>query len=305
MRFDETLELGGVRQFISIRAAKPNLPLLLYLHGGPGDAALPLMWKYNSGLEESFTVVVWEQRGAGKSYYPFGATEQLCIDRFVQDTHALAELLLKRFHQPTLFLAGHSWGSVLGVLFCKQYPHLVRAYIGCGQVVNMRKSLALAYDYAVQHSTGKTAARLAQIDCAYTSQHWLQDLLFVTKQVVKCKGSLYGATNYNRFVRDFLFSKEYTLKDLLNREKGALQSIRVLWQELMQLSFEDTTAFAMPVIFIEGEYDYHVSSALVKAYYDTITTEKAFYLFDKSCHFPQWSEPERFNVLLSELATRY
>ena len=62
------MNLNGVPQFVSIRGEKKEAPLLVYLHGGPGDAALPLVMKYNKMLEQQFTVVVWEQRGAGKSY---------------------------------------------------------------------------------------------------------------------------------------------------------------------------------------------------------------------------------------------
>ena len=66
------IPINGALQYVSIRSEKENAPLLLYLHGGPGDAALPLVLKYNRDLEKHYTVVVWEQRGAGKSYYKFG-----------------------------------------------------------------------------------------------------------------------------------------------------------------------------------------------------------------------------------------
>lgn len=301
IQFDETLLINGVRQFVSIRGEQAGLPLLIYLHGGPGDAALPLVLRYNGELAKKYILVVWEQRGAGKSYCPFGAQETIRIDDYVQDLRALTGLLLRRFEQSKVYLVGHSWGSVVGLLFCKQYPQFVEAYIGCGQVVNMKKSSEIARRFALEHAAGKTAERLAQIDCTYTGERWLDDLLFVTKQVVKHQGSLYGKSSYNRLILDFLFSKEYRLKDLVNRQKGALQSIRYLWQELMTVSFEETTAFEMPVIFVEGKYDAHVSSALAKAYYDRITSPKAFYLFERSCHFPQWSEGERFNRLLMRL----
>lgn len=62
------IPLNGALQYISVRAEQKGAPLLLYLHGGPGDAALPLVLKFNRELEKHFTVVVWEQRGAGKSY---------------------------------------------------------------------------------------------------------------------------------------------------------------------------------------------------------------------------------------------
>lgn len=100
------INLNGVPQFVSIRVEKENAPLLIYLHGGPGDAALPLVMKYNKMLEQQFTVVVWEQRGAGKSYYQFDGP--VTIDVFLNDLHSLADYLLSRFHQSSLYLNGHS-----------------------------------------------------------------------------------------------------------------------------------------------------------------------------------------------------
>ena len=293
------INLNGVPQFISIRAEKENAPLLIYLHGGPGDAALPLVLKYNKMLEQQFTVVVWEQRGAGKSYYQFDGP--VTIDVFLNDLHTLVKYLLSRFHQNSLYLIGHSWGSILGLRFVQAYPELVRAYIGCGQVVNMRKSSKTAYEYALEHADKKSLERLRGIDCSYQADSWLNDLLFVTRQVVKHKGSLYGRTNYNDLVFPFLFSRYYSLPDLIRRQKGSLQAIQCLWQEVMQTDFEPQTQYGAPIILIEGRYDSHVSSALAKEYFDRIETEKRFYWFEKSCHFPQWSESERFNKLMCDL----
>lgn len=293
------INLNGVPQFVSIRAEKRNAPLLVYLHGGPGDAALPLVMKYNKMLEQQFTVIVWEQRGAGKSYYKFN--DSVTIDVFLNDLHALVNYLLARFHQSSLHLIGHSWGSILGLQFVQAHPELVRTYIGCGQVVNMRKSSKAAHEYALAHADKKSLEKLMGIDCSYQADSWLSDLLFVTRQVVKHKGSLYGRTNYNDLVLPFLFSRYYTLTDLIRRQKGSLQSIQQLWQEVMLTDFEGRTRYDVPIIFIEGRYDAHVSSALAKEYCDRIETTKQFYWFEKSCHFPQWSESERFNKLLCDL----
>lgn len=293
------ISLNDVPQFVSIRAEKEDAPLLIYLHGGPGDAALPLVMKYNKMLEQQFTVVVWEQRGAGKSYYKFD--EPISIDVFLNDLYALVNYLLPRFHQSALYLVGHSWGSILGLRFVGEYPELVRTYIGCGQVVNMRKSSKAAYAYALAHADKKSLEKLKGIDCSYQGDSWLSDLLFVTRQVVKHKGSLYGRTNYNDLVRPFLFSRYYTLPDLIRRQKGSLQAIQYLWQEVMQTDFEAKTQYGTPIVFIEGRYDSHVSSALAKEYFDRLETKKQFYWFEKSCHFPQWSENERFNKLICDL----
>ncbi len=70
----------------------------------------------------------------------------------------------------------------------------------------------------------------------------------------------------------------------------------------MKVSFEDSVSFERPVVLIEGKYDCHVCSNLAKEYFDTIVTEKQFFLFEHSCHFPQWSEPDRFNRTVAGIA---
>jgi len=301
----EYIEINNTKLCVSIRTKKPGNPILLYLHGGPGDASIPLMLKYNEQLENIFTVVVLEQRGAGKSYYPFSENDEINIDLFISDIHALSRKILKRYNQEKLYLVGHSWGSVLGLKLAQLYPQLIHAYVGCGQVINMKKSSQIAYDFAlrknVENQNNKIIKRLKAIDCSYEQDTWLEDLLFATGQVVKHGGSLYGKKNYNRFVIDFLLSSNYSLKELINRQKGSLQAIKYLWQELMDVDFESITDFEVPVIFIEGRGDYHVSSDLVYEYFTNIHSEKNFFWFENSCHFPHWSEPERFYEVMKSI----
>lgn len=123
----------------------------------------------------------------------------------------------------------------------------------------------------------------------------------MTKQVVKHKGSLYGKRNYNKLIMPFLFSKYYSILDLIKRQKGSVQSIKFLWQELMLIDFESITQFKCPVIFIEGKHDKHVSSELVESYCNRIQSEKRLVWFEHSCHFPQWSESQKFNQFIISL----
>jgi pimeloyl-ACP methyl ester carboxylesterase len=302
---EKNMEIHGSKQYVSIRSKKSDAPLLLYLHGGPGDAALPLVLKYNKELENYFTVVVWEQRGAGKSYYKFEANNELTIDTFVEDTYALVQSLLTQFNQDKLYLVGHSWGSIIGLKFIIRHPELIHTYIGCGQVIHMKKSSQLSYEYAMQKnlekSNNKIVEKLKSIDYLYTGENWLNDLLFTTKQVVKFEGSLYGKTNYNNFIWEFITSNKYNLRDLVNRQKGSLQAIEYFWQELMGVDFENHQEFEVPIVFIEGRYDYHVSSTMVRDFFEAVKTEKEFHWFDQSCHFPQWSEADKFNNILISL----
>lgn len=62
----------------------------------------------------------------------------------------------------------------------------------------------------------------------------------------------------------------------------------------MDTDFTDTHHFEVPVTFCEGRQDYHVSSAVARDWYETIDSPKSWHWFDRSGHFPQWEEPDRF-----------
>ena len=51
--------INGARFVFSMNPAPPRAPIILYLHGGPGDACIPLTMRYNAALERDFT-----QRGS-------------------------------------------------------------------------------------------------------------------------------------------------------------------------------------------------------------------------------------------------
>ena len=59
--------IGGIDQFISIRGENRNNPVILFLHGGPGDATNPWGYLAFRSWLEYFTVVQWDQRGAGRT----------------------------------------------------------------------------------------------------------------------------------------------------------------------------------------------------------------------------------------------
>ena len=63
-----TLELGGVPQAVRFRSTDESLPVLLFLHGGPGVCDRHWVLRDQSALSEIATMVCWDQRGAGLSW---------------------------------------------------------------------------------------------------------------------------------------------------------------------------------------------------------------------------------------------
>src|SRR5215469_18919899 len=76
------VQLGGVDQWVLIRGRSRANPLLVILHGGPGSSETALFRAFNSEIEDAFTVVYWDQRGAGRSYRRSLDPATLTIDRF-------------------------------------------------------------------------------------------------------------------------------------------------------------------------------------------------------------------------------
>jgi proline iminopeptidase len=69
--FVEILDLvqnGRIEQWIEVRGKNVSNPILLFIHGSPGIAFIPLAGAFQGPWEEYFTVVQWAQRGAGKTY---------------------------------------------------------------------------------------------------------------------------------------------------------------------------------------------------------------------------------------------
>src|ERR1700760_4780130 len=94
---DETtfVSLGGLDQWISIRGDDRRNPVLLVVHGGPGEAQWPQAAHYLA-WEKRFTVVQWDQRGAGHTYGRYGAkTPDMTLDRIANDGVELADYLCR------------------------------------------------------------------------------------------------------------------------------------------------------------------------------------------------------------------
>lgn len=89
--------IGGIDQWIEIGGEAPDNRVLVYLHGGPGGSS-SLVANVFKSWERHFTVVHWDQRGAGRTFARNGEAGcgPLTVERMITDTIEVAEFLVDR-----------------------------------------------------------------------------------------------------------------------------------------------------------------------------------------------------------------
>jgi pimeloyl-ACP methyl ester carboxylesterase len=294
----EYISIGGLEQSILIRGENVNNPLMLFLHGGPGTAQIGFAPKFQGDLEKNFIVVNWDQRGAGLSYSKDIRIEDITIENMANDTVELIEYLLKRFNQPKLYLVGHSWGTILGLLVTKKVPNLIYAYIGIGQVVNMKEGEKISYDYTIRKAKNlKNKKALKELMRVEFNPADLKYLRVQRKWLTKFGGSFIGITKYNLIYSNILFATEYTMKDWMSYIKAGKFSLYALWNQVLDINFLETAPkLDIPIYFFAGKHDFQTPFQLVEQYFHTLKCpNKELIWFENSGHLLNYEEYQKFN----------
>ncbi len=289
----KAVQIGGIPQWISVRGTDRSNPILLFVHGGPGSPMMPLSWTFQRPWEDFFTVVQWDQRGAGKTFAAArgrpGST--LSVERMQADTEELIGWLLRTYGQKRLFLMGHSWGSILGLKVAQHRPELLYAYVGVGQVVNGRQNEVVGYDEVLakaRASDNPTAIRELTSIAPYPGDAGATPL---GKVMIERKwdrffgGMIYGKTEDDD-ERIGALSPEYTARDLATVGRGELLSVQALLPQAATVDFDAVTEFKCPIFFFAGAEDRTTPTSLVEAYFAKIHAPiKKLFKVGKAAHY--------------------
>lgn len=297
------LELGGIDQWVMVRGERLANPPLILLHGGPGLGETGLFRHFNAPLEKHFTVVYWDQRGAGKSFDPKIPRSSMTVAQFLADLDELVDWVRNRLGKAKVVIFGHSWGSALGVLYAARFPHKVAAYVGSGQYGDAQAGEAMSYAYALSEAkrvgNKKAVKDLLAIGpppytpkSLWTERTWLQRL----------DGNL-GLRALWKFGRAVLGGAESSVFDLPATYRGFRSSLDAMWDEVSTLDLlKLAPTLQVPVFFFLGRKDHWVPPEASLAYFDVLSApSKKLVWFEVSGHEPFMDEPEKFNAAMVDL----
>lgn len=304
----ERIQLGGMEQAIHIWGTKQENPVVLFLHGGPGVPNRHGMAKNHMDLIDDFTIVAWDQRGTGGSY--FGCDPKtLTLEQLISDCAELLDYLRSTLNKEKIFLLGASWGTELGTFVCHRHPDKVAGYIGYGQVVNGIENETVSYQYtlnkAKEAGCAEDVAELERIGPPVNGQYTpVFEGLMAQRRLLKKYGghSTKKGGYFSGTVMPILTSPELSLRDKIGTAKGYKVCLSEMWPTIVQYDFiKDCNTFQMPYYIFQGRKDNNTPSSLVQAFYDAIQApDKDLIWFENSAHGPMGEEPEKFKKLMRE-----
>lgn len=308
----EKVRIGGIEQWVSIRGTDKRNPVLLLIHGGPGYVSMPMSWWFARGWEDYFTVVQWDQRGAGKTYLindPAKVGPTMTLERMVSDTEEMITWTRRALSKEKIFVIGHSWGSYLGLEMAKRHPDWLYAYIGVGQLTDgpesERRGWAFALDAARRAGNSEAVRQLesiapyfspgqpARLKGIYTQRKWLDFY-----------GGVMARRPSNSPESDVAkLSPDYTDEEISHIWDGNDFSEHYLLAQVLSLDLTGIRTLDCPLIIFAGRYDFNVNSQVAADWFEKVKApSKQFVWFENSAHLPMTEEPGKFLLSLVQYA---
>ena len=304
----KAVEIGGIRQWITVRGRDRRNPILLVLHGGPAAPDLPNRYLFEAPWTDYFTVVEWDQRGAGKTYElndPAKVAPTLHKERMIEDAEELVGWLRATYGKKKIFALGHSWGTILGLGLAERRPDWLYAYIGVGQIIDFREGERIGYDWVLNaaRKAGDTQAvkeltaiapypepdGAAPIDKIDVERKWS----------VRYGGLTHGRQSYDYWENAEKISPDYSEGDFKAIDAGSAFSFPKLLPEMAATDFTKLRRLRCPLVIFAGRYDYTTPSAPVLRWYRRLAApSKRFVWFENSAHMMYAEEPGRVLVHL-------
>jgi len=293
----ETVKIGGIPQWVLIRGRDRRNPVVLFLHGGPGNPTMYLAHRFQRPLENDFVVVHWDRRGAGKTYTEAKSPGSLSVSQEVSDTVELVKHLLHRFGQSKVYLVGHSYGSYLGMIVAQRHPELFHAYVGIGQLAYEGKRNTDIQDRWIRDQAERSGnhklVNALDNDLPINREKWL----------FRFGGAIHHSRSFATLILIGLMAPEYTLREGLDVRKGVNFTHRNLKFDAIEGELADAVPrVELPVYFFTGRYDFTDPFQNTVEYESKLVApRKQIVWFEESAHFPFLEEPDKFAREMSKV----
>jgi pimeloyl-ACP methyl ester carboxylesterase len=307
------VSLGGMEQYVLVRGMNTDNPVIIYLHGGPSSPDTYVTYSFSDGLTDEYTVVAWDQRGCGRTYFHNTDTDfentSASFEQAKKDLDELVDYALERFGKEKVIILGHSYGTILGSEYALENPEKVSAYIAVAQVVSLEKTDVYSYEDALQKAV-EAGDDTTAMEKAY--EQFQKSGLLIDQLRLRSLVSVYHPVDVSdKELWTAIVSPYFGVDDFrwFFKQLGNLEDYISLNQQLFDYTmafdvYNNGLTYKMPVYFISGTCDWICPVDSVKEYSEAVTApEVRMELIDGCGHNVQYSSPTEFaDVVRSLLA---
>jgi pimeloyl-ACP methyl ester carboxylesterase len=300
---EEYVPINGIAQYF-LHVLNENKDVVIMLHGGPGLAN-----SYAAYFHEPYcgfcNMVYYDQRGAGKTQIKnqTGA-EALSFDALLEDLRQTVAYVKEKYATDRIFLAGHSWGSMLGTQYVLTYPGDVAGYIGYGQGVPGGEQDRRYYEFVkseiMKLGNHEHIAAINQVSESFPNIP--REDYFEQYNIIAGLGFGCG---YDFTARDvfevYANSPTWTQEDAQVSESVENLNEKLYAEVLFNWNVS-TLDYAVPVYYILGRHDEMTSSVIAAEYFKQIKApKKGLYWIENAGHLMDTDNPADFFAAVKDI----
>jgi pimeloyl-ACP methyl ester carboxylesterase len=288
------IPIGGIEQWVTIKGDNCANPVILFIHGGPGDPLSPYSDSMYGAWAKDFTLVQWDQRGSGMTFgrNPPAPGSTLTIDRMTEDGVQVASYLTRHLGQRKIILLGSSWGSILAVHMVKARPDLFYAYVGASQMVSYRENQNASYTKVLALARAASDQKTIAAVEALGPPPWTNPRNFgiLRRAIRKYEAKTSIPAPQSWWVPAAIYA---TPAEQANYDGGEdFSYLQFVGQKgdgmFSQVDLPKLgTTFDVPVFFIQGSEDILTAPEVTKRYFESISApQKELILVPQTGHDP-------------------
>jgi pimeloyl-ACP methyl ester carboxylesterase len=295
------VEANGIEHWVTIRGLDRRNPIVFFVHGGPAEI-VSFVPSATQAFERDFTVVHWDQRGAGRTFSrnPRPPAD-LTLAQMTDDGVKVVEWVTRHLAQPQVILVGHSWGSILGEHMVVARPDLFAAYVGTGQVVGWNVQVQTQYAYSLARARTDGDSDVLTALTAFggppsSDLKTYQQFRAVMRRYLAQADRDFGS----RQAPDILMAPGVSLADVWNALQGARASMAALTPTLLSVDLTELGYdFPVPFVVIQGDSDLITPTSLAVDYFNRINAPaKALVQIPDAGHYAFVTHANQFREAL-------
>ena len=249
-------------------------PLLFVLNGGPGYGSA-LIQDVAEAFSPQFKVVVFDQRGTGKSLVATVDTQSINLDLMVEDLEALRLSL----GGAKINLLGHSFGGLYAMAYLAKYGQHVKSFVASSSVGPNEEGLAYLYPNILSRLT---AAERKQWQAIYQDKTLNAQQKHAKSFAVFGRAYVFGSENVEQVV------KLETTPGLFHPQINQL-----VWQSMSGVDYTPALEKVdTQVLVIQGVQD--IVSPITAMKVKSAFKNAELYWLNGRVHYPWLDQPDAY-----------